>query len=101
MPEAGGLVGEERGDRHHAQPVQLLVRLPGELLEELRPKRTVLLVAAALRNARVSAELGLLRLRPVLVSSCCHQQVGLNIIQGNYSGKSSTLLAHTLSLMNA
>ena len=101
MPGAGGLGWEERGYRHHAQPVQLLVRLPGELLEELRPKRPVLLVAAALGNARVSAELGLLRLRPVLVSSCCHQQVGLNIIQGNYSGKSSTLLAHTLSLMNA
>ena len=79
MPGAGGLVGDNQGDRHHAQPVQLLVRLPGELLEELRPERTVLLVAAALCNARVSAELGLLRLRPVLVSSCCHQQVGLNI----------------------
>ena len=83
LPEAGGLVREEPGDHHHAQPVQLLVRLPGELLEELRPERPVLLVAAALRNARVSAQLGLLRLRPVLVSSCRHQQVGLNIIQGD------------------
>ena len=63
------------GDGHDAQPFQLLVRVAGELLEGLGPKRTLLLIAAALGDAGLPPQLGLLPLRPVLFPPCSHQQV--------------------------
>ena len=50
------------GDGHHAQPLQLLVWVAGELLEELGPQWTLLLLAAALCHARLLTQLGLLPL---------------------------------------
>ena len=63
------------GDGHHAQPLQLLVWVAGELLEELGPERTLLLLAAAVCDAGVPPQLSLLPLRPVLFPPCSHQQV--------------------------
>ena len=63
------------GDGHHAQPLQLIVWVAGELLEELRPEWSLLLLAAALCDARLPPQLGLLPLRPVLFPSRSDQQV--------------------------
>ena len=84
--EAGGNNAEEirhlrAGDGgHHAQPVQLLVWVAGELLEGLGPERTLLLIAAALGDAGLPPQLGLLPLRPVLIPPCGDQQVEIKTL---------------------